>query len=170
MKTVYKLFIGDHYYYGSSSNVRKRITKHKSLLRHRKHNNENLQREYDKGGSLTCQVIIQDEEAELIEQRLINTYYNDPKCMNISRLGKHNTFDDEARKRGLAKAYEIRARQVRINGITYPSGLEASRQLGLSLRTVNRWITGERKCSYGWKVEVFDKTTEAFVEVSSRCI
>ena len=88
MKTgIYKIEIGEYFYIGQSSNLRKRENDHSSYLRRGAHVNAKLQNVYDKYTDFNFKVLVYAEPHMLdaLEQGLIDYHYSDKHCMNLSK-------------------------------------------------------------------------------------
>lgn len=78
-------------YIGQSVDVNKRFNRHISELANNTHHNINMQEEYDKYGpdSFECKILVYDlptqEDADIIEESLINAYIDDGVIYNINR-------------------------------------------------------------------------------------
>ncbi len=101
-------------YVGSSVNINQRWTKHKSLLRHNKHDNSKLQNAWNKYGenNFAFEVMEECPEDELLtrEQYYIDNINNfDEDCYNISKIANTCIMSDEIRskiKKGLKEKRE----------------------------------------------------------------
>lgn len=85
---IYRIQIGDYFYFGQTTNLPKRQYNHLSSLRSSTHRNKFMQRVFDKLGeeALTIQVYITCpvEFLDCLEQHLIDSYIKDEKCMNLA--------------------------------------------------------------------------------------
>jgi group I intron endonuclease len=85
-------------YIGQSSNINRRLSRHKYDLSHNNHHSPQLQEDYNKYGleSFECKILVPDIQekidADIIEESLINTYYGDT-LYNVSKnaTGGDNT-------------------------------------------------------------------------------
>ena len=98
---VYQISIGDYFYIGQSSDLKKRESNHLSYLKNGNHHNKFMQRVYDKYQSFSFTPLVYAEIKELnrIEQGLLDVYWGNKLCMNISKCA-------EAFARGLKKSEE----------------------------------------------------------------
>lgn len=74
------------FYIGSSKNINKRWSQHKSDLKRGKHKNTHLQRSYNKNGNVFSYTILEetdDDSLLLKEQEYIDKYRNDKNFYNI---------------------------------------------------------------------------------------
>lgn len=82
----------DHFYYGSSINLKSRIKNHLSKLRAKCHRNKRLQRIFDKYGeaSLTFDVVKYCEPSFVLdpEQEYLDEYISNPDCVNFCKDAK----------------------------------------------------------------------------------
>ncbi len=101
---IYRISIGPRtFYWGQSSNLRKRKVSHLAYLRRGDHNNRQLQASWDKHGedgftfevSLLCPV----EDLNMQEQFALDIYHGEPGCANIAKCA-------EAPGRGLKRSEE----------------------------------------------------------------
>jgi len=74
-------------YVGSSENLVSRLKEHDKMLRTGTHHNVHLQRAFDKHGSFVVVPIPigDDSDVRVIEQQLINEFYDDGGLFNIAR-------------------------------------------------------------------------------------
>lgn len=81
----YTMFIGEHYYHGSTGNLFRRIACHETELRRGIHHSEIVQDIYDnsdKTVSFTYQFTDTKAEALKLEANVVKTDINDTLCMN----------------------------------------------------------------------------------------
>lgn len=176
---VYKItnLINGKFYIGSSKNLRVRLWKHRSLLRHNKHDNPHLQNSWNKYGEDNfdysvveiCDESIQYER----EQYYIDTMHPEyniaekvelPSCTKESRK-KHS----ETRKRMFAeglliptRTHKIFAYDLKGNFIKeYPTIISASKELNINTSLILRNLSGENKrChEYMFKSEYYPSIT-----------
>lgn len=80
------------YYIGRANNFTRRFIRHKSDLRCGRHDNQILQRIFDKYGleplKFEVLVICKDPYMTELEQTLIDEYFNDSLCINLSRSSR----------------------------------------------------------------------------------
>jgi group I intron endonuclease len=88
---IYRIDIGSRFYYGSSRNIRKRISGHFHNLRNGKHGNQIMQNAFKKHGDFKFCVVEEVTNIDRFplaliesEQAWINSAFGDPLCMNIS--------------------------------------------------------------------------------------
>jgi len=83
---IYKITIGDKFYFGSSANLYNRAYQHLPELRHGRHKNRFMQRAYDKYKDINFEVILLCEPSERreLEQKLLQTCIDDKHCMNLT--------------------------------------------------------------------------------------
>lgn len=100
---IIKNTINKKFYIGSSENVYRRLQNHKSALKRQKHDNQLLQRNWDKYG-INCFEFLLLEKIEKLkdllprEQGWLNKFWDGQKqCLNISKVansvmsGRHHT-------------------------------------------------------------------------------
>ena len=164
------------YYIGYSRNIMKRWEHHRYELKTKRHGNFHMQRVYDKYGSecFTYEILQEcenEEEAKQIEasylhdlsirDKLYNLifvndngfiYHSDESLMNMSQGQK------ESYKKGRVIANN---RSIIINGITYPSINEASRQLGMITSNITYRLKSSKYTNYeydGYENEISEET------------
>lgn len=164
------------YYIGYSRNIMKRWEHHRYELKTKRHGNFHMQRVYDKYGSecFTYEILKEcenEEEAKQIEasylhdlsirDKLYNLifvndngfiYHSDESLMNMSQGQK------ESYKKGRVIANK---RSIIINGITYPSINEASRQLGMIASNITYRLKSSKYTNYeyyGYENEISEET------------
>lgn len=88
---IYKLTItrpdgSELFYYGQSQDLRRRESQHSSSLRKGKHDNQRIQRSWEKHGNVRFDVVLLCDMSDLnmFEQRFLDAYTGDPDCMNMS--------------------------------------------------------------------------------------
>jgi predicted GIY-YIG superfamily endonuclease len=177
---VYKisntLYPEGKYYIGYSRNIMKRWEQHRYDLKTKRHGNVHLQRVYDKYGSecFTYEMLQEcetEEEAIRVESsylqdlsirdKLYNLifvndkgliYHSDESLMNMSQSQK------ESYTKGRVIANK---RSIIINGITYPSINEASRQLGMIKSNIIYRLKSSKYTNYeydGYDNEISEET------------
>jgi group I intron endonuclease len=84
---VYKITIGDYYYFGSTGSFAQRKSAHLSDLRKQSHRNIFLQRNWNKGHEFNFSVLERADVSSMIalEQSLIDAHIGDRYCMNLSK-------------------------------------------------------------------------------------
>ena len=100
---IYRIEIGDYFYWGSTMNYTKREREHHSGLRGGCHSNIKMQNVYDKYKDFEMNLVVFTNENILqIEQEFIDLDYDNHYCMNLAKdvtasfLGRTHTL--EARK------------------------------------------------------------------------
>ena len=102
---IYRITIHDTFYYGQSVDLQNRKDKHMSYLRRGQHQNQRLQRAYDKYNEFTFEVVLVCETNELdrYEQWFLDTYHSMEKCANMATYaespGRGRTVSQEERQR-----------------------------------------------------------------------
>ena len=164
------------YYIGYSRNIMKRWEQHRYDLKTKRHSNVRMQRAYEKYGSecFTYEILQEcetEEEAKNVElsyledltirDKLYNLifvndkgliYHSDESLMNMSQSQK------ESYMKGRVIANK---RSIIINGITYPSINEASRQLGMSNCNITYRLKSSKYTNYeydGYENEISEET------------
>jgi group I intron endonuclease len=129
IKCVYKLFIpgGSKFYIGSSSNLQKRITRHKLDLLKDKHPNRHLQNSFNKHGKVFIVEILEEvsNEADLDTRE---QYY-------IDTFGFHNLINK------CPVAYSTRGRKASAETI---EKIRENSKNNISSKFVNYWLGKKR--------------------------
>jgi group I intron endonuclease len=111
---IYRIDIGQRFYYGSAANIRRRISAHLKALQREKHNNRKMQNAYNKHRDFRFCVV--EEVANLqafpdallqCEQYWIDSGFGDPLCMNLAPTAGNSIgikHTDEARS-NMSKAH-----------------------------------------------------------------
>jgi group I intron endonuclease len=147
---IYQIWIGDHYYFGSTNDFEKRKNRHLSGLKKGNHKNPIMQNAYNKYQTfdfdiiLTCDV----DSLEANEQAYIDTHYGLSKCININ--------PSSSRPPVVKKGHKSRPKKIIVNGVVYPSVTEASKQLGRSIGILSQWAVGKRNSREKWEVRYAD--------------
>lgn len=83
---IYRIAIGENFYFGSAINLKNREWTHRGELRAGKHANRFMQNAWNKHGEMVFQVIEFCNPEDLIgrEQIYISQWFDDPRCMNLS--------------------------------------------------------------------------------------
>lgn len=100
---IYRIQIGENFYFGSAINLKNREWTHRGELRAGRHSNRWMQNAWNKHGVMHFEVIETCDPERLIEreQHHISHHFDSPRCMNLSptagsTLGVKHT--DEARR------------------------------------------------------------------------
>ena len=96
---IYKITIGDNFYYGSTQDFESRKYKHLQRLKTNKQHNAYMQSAYNKHKRFDFEIIEYCEIKHLLirEQAYIDKYFNALKCMNLCPVAgrssgyKHNS-------------------------------------------------------------------------------
>lgn len=160
---IYKIvnLINGKIYIGSSKNLRVRLWKHRSLLRHNKHYNSHLQNSWNKYGENNFDYAILetcDEENQYKrEQFYIDTLHPEyniaEEVMLPSFSEKSRKKHSETRKRMFAegKLTPTKMRKIFMYDLNgnyikeFPSEISAARELGVHRSQVQKNLTGENK-------------------------
>lgn len=170
---VYKLvnLINGKFYIGSTKNMRKRLWKHRALLRHNKHNNPHLQNSWNKYGENNFDYCIletcNEQNQYEREQFYIDTLHPE---YNIAEIVELPSYTEESRK----KHSETRKRMF-AEGVLKPtkttkiymynldgtfvkefsSEVEAVKELGINRHMIGKNLCGEiQRChEYIFKYE-----------------
>jgi len=169
------------YYIGYSRNINRRWEQHRYDLKTKRHGNVRMQRVYDKYGPecFTYEMLQEcetEEEAIRVEssylqdlsirEKLYNLifvndkgliYHSDESLMNMSQS------QTESYKKGRVIANK---RSIIINGITYPSINEASRQLGMSNCNIIYRLKSSKYTNYEYDGYVNKMTEETRIKLS----
>ena len=166
--------INGNRYIGSSNNIRRRLWKHRSLLRHNKHENSHLQNAWNKytENNFIYSILEICEIKNLLDRE---QYYIDllkPEY-NIDISTKHKDFSPETRKlmkenrnkclnEGSIKLSCKEIHQYDLDGNylqTFNSVKEAAKSANIHTCTIQRYISGKFKHggNYLWSFEKLDK-------------
>lgn len=98
---VYKITIGDYFYFGSSRNLSRRRGDHIYKLKLGIHGNRFMQRAFNKTKDFSFVVLRYLDEKLLFEeeQKLIDAHSNERNCLNISTVADCPSRCDKFRKR-----------------------------------------------------------------------
>lgn len=98
---IYRIQIGDYFYFGQSQDLKNRKSAHLCALRKGNHKNPKMQNVYNKYQDFSFSAIVYAEIKELnqIEQGLLDIYCGNNLCMNIA-------LDASAPARGLRRSEE----------------------------------------------------------------
>lgn len=160
---IYKIInlINGKFYIGSSKNLRNRLWKHRSLLRHNKHHNPHLQNSWDKYGEDNfdyCILEVCDEKCQYEREQ----YYID-SChpeYNIAEIVELPSYSEESRKK-----HSNTRKRMFSEGILKPSGCttiyaydlngnfikaflsiaQASRELNINRHQISKNLSGQQK-------------------------
>ena len=108
---IYRISIGPRtFYWGQSGNLRARATAHRNYLRRGDHDNQRLQRSYDKYGdsafTFEVSVLCPVEDLNLQEQLVLDVWHGTPGCANVAKVA-------EASGRGLKRSEATREKIAR---------------------------------------------------------
>lgn len=83
---IYRMTIGEYYYFGSSTDVYRRKYQHQQELRASKHKNKFMQKVFKKYGEPTYEFVMACDRDSLIdlEQKFLNLHHGREFCMNLS--------------------------------------------------------------------------------------
>lgn len=100
---IYRITIGDKYYYGQSSRLKKRTNEHRSYLNRGCHPNKFMQAAYDKYQDYKYEIILycDEDNLDMYEQKFLDEHYGLEDCMNLSKCA-------EATRRGHAMSEETK--------------------------------------------------------------
>jgi len=84
---IYRLDIGSAFYIGRANDFGRRRQRHLRFLRNGTHSNYKLQIAFDEGRQFNIRILVQCslEDLEAEEQALLDQYFDEPGCANISR-------------------------------------------------------------------------------------
>lgn len=161
MAFIYKINIGDNFYIGQTTDIKKRMKNHKRELITNKHHNSYMQRAYNKYQSFNYEILFTctEEYLDLIEQELINTYKNSDGFMNMmmsvsTKRGDNHPWTgqkhtEEAKRKMSIAAYNrkkpCRTRKVIdvVTGEIYETVKDAAKSVNYKNRTLNAMLTGQ---------------------------
>jgi len=86
IKGIYRIWIGDRYYWGRSKNVEKRIHEHIKRLCENKHRNPKMQNAFNATGRVRGQLVkVIDDDVTLMqyESAIIARHFDDKRCLNL---------------------------------------------------------------------------------------
>lgn len=83
---VYKITIGKRFYYGKSVNLARRKANHLSALKNGRHENQILQRAYNKYGKVDWEVVAycDEDSVDRLEKELVSLCAGNKLCMNMA--------------------------------------------------------------------------------------
>lgn len=109
MTGIYKITIGDNFYFGSAVNLTNRRRQHYSELKRGTHSNQWMQRAFSKHQQFSFEIIETCDLAALLEreQSHISEHFTNPKCMNISPTAGNcvGVKHSEAARLNMSKAH-----------------------------------------------------------------
>jgi len=165
--------INGHRYVGSAKSIRKRLWKHRSLLRHNKHENDHLQSAWNKYSeeNFTYGILELCEETVLLdrEQFYLDTLHPEYN-IDISTKHEHLSLETIQKMRekrikmneaGLIKLSWKEIHQYDLNGTyvkTFKSIKDAAQECGLHVCTIDRFLSGKYKRggNYLWSLKKVD--------------
>lgn len=106
MQGIYKITIGNKFYYGQSMDLNNRRSQHLSNLKNNKHCNKFMQRVYNKYLDFNFEVVEEVVDVSLLdsrEQYYIDLHIDNADCMNLARCA-------ESTRRGCIVSEESRAK------------------------------------------------------------
>ena len=158
---IYKITVGDRFYYGQGKTLARRARSHLRLLKKGQHFNHFMQYAYDKHQSYDFTVLAycDVEDLDFNEQLLLDEYHGAEDCMNISRYSdaprRGRTFSPLSSSHkakiseGMKGGSHPSARRVLVihpDGTEheFACGPEAAAAYGVSYGTMKHWATGRR--------------------------
>jgi group I intron endonuclease len=89
---IYRLTIGNRYYYGSSSNVENRVAVHRLALKQGRHPNSFMQNCWNRHGEVQYEIVLECDRAELqeCEQRFLDEHFGRENCLNLAPSAFNN--------------------------------------------------------------------------------
>jgi group I intron endonuclease len=83
---IYKITIGDKYYYGQSARLKSRLKDHARLLRQNKHSNTYMQNAYNKHQDFDAEIVLycDEDNLDMYEQIFLDQYHGLKDCMNLA--------------------------------------------------------------------------------------
>ena len=166
---IYRIEIDKCFYYGSTCNIKKRLSEHLSALIRGTHVNKHMQAAYNKYNDFEMYPVFvcSKEEQFDIEQSYINTFIKKPKCMNINpdaanapgMRGKKHT---EETKKILSerKLGNTNRRSDTVHTFHHADGIAIectaydlySTQPNVTQRGIGKLVRGELKKHKGWRI------------------
>ena len=150
-----------YFYIGSTNNLLQRLREHYSKLTRGIHPTVKFQKVFDEWKNLRIEYFaVNDDKLISEEQNLLDRHFNDPFCCNMSDKSLGNTSgkgvpktEEHRRRISLGQMGRVSAsrKEVKIDGVSYPSVTHAARQYGISNEAVKRRITGRIKGYPGWE-------------------
>lgn len=152
-RVLYKISIGDYFYFGQTKNIKKRRWRHEWLLKNKRHFNPKMQNVYNKYQEYSFEVVEYSDESNIdaLEQQYIDSNWGNKKFMNAARRVespmKGRTMSPEQRKK-LSERLRLEghpnAKLVldTATGIFYDSLKEASVTLEINYSTLRSMLQG----------------------------
>ena len=155
---IYKIAVGDRFYFGSSVEIEKRWMYHRRDLRGGRHSNVIMQRCWDKYGEAAFTFEVVDtcppEETLEVEQLYLDLVIGVPGCMNLAKTatavmaGRKHAEESKAKIIASLQGNTYAGREVGafIDGDlvnSCPSAGRCGKELGLSPTTVQKWCNGK---------------------------
>jgi group I intron endonuclease len=96
MSCIYRLDIGNRFYYGSTTNIVPRVRAHLWRLKNNRHENKIMQNTYNKYGAVHVSIVAMGcwskEELVRVEQDYLDGVVDISNCMNIAREANSPTW------------------------------------------------------------------------------
>lgn len=177
--------INNHRYVGSAKNIRQRLWKHRTLLRHQKHENRYLQNAWNKYGenNFDFYVLESCEENILLEREqyyvnLLNPEYNlmkevlRPQLSEESRKKLSQTRKAKIASGEIKKTHNRHIFQYDLEGnfiAEYESIREAARVVNTVVSSIHRCLNGTygQAKGYQWKYDKLE-TVNKFIKNTSK--
>lgn len=101
---IYKITIGEWFYYGSSNDIRRRGWGHKYSLKNNKHCNTHMQRVYNKYNTFKIECVEEvnnNEDLIIVEQKYLDQYVGTDNCLNLNVLANGSFVSPEKQAKSL---------------------------------------------------------------------
>jgi hypothetical protein len=147
MQGIYKITIGDKYYYGQAANLAKRRTTHLWALKNNIHHNPYMQNCFNKYMDFSFEIIEEIEDTSLVdarEQYYIDLHFDEVNCMNLARhsdvSGRGRIVSEETKaKIGAANGKQVQAILPDGTIKIWASAREAAEELNITNASVCKW-------------------------------
>lgn len=153
MQGIYKITIGDKYYYGQAANLAKRRTTHLWHLKTNSHHNPYMQNCFNKYMLFNFEIIEEVQDTSLIDEReqyYIDLYIDEVDCMNLARhsdvSGRGRIVSEETKARiGAATSKQVQAILPDGTVKVWASAREAADELKVTQASICKWAGQKAK-------------------------
>lgn len=152
---IYKIvnIVNNKIYIGSAYNLYSRFRIHKSMLLNDKHDNDHLQKSYNKYGSINftfelIEIVYNIDEIYEIEKKYIEKFYG-TNCYNMNTETK---FSEQVSKWNESRKKEFSLISPDGELRTFKGYTDASREIGISSDGIRLVVIGKSKSHKGWRL------------------